>query len=251
MSAANPPTATPAEVPILCPCGNPAESYQVDLHRMFPRLVPHPLCDACQGISDARADMESENLRQRTEMDRRQARLHAVIPPSLRDTHLAHPAFNKSLYIRCQDWNPGTRWLGIVGPPGSCKTRIVAGIASRCILDLGYFVTWTTLPGLQTTTEVLRIGTDREKQDALKFLHRCRTADLLVLDDFGKNTWNPSLERAVFEIVDHRANHYLPILWTANTPLLEILKAEVISSDRAAPIIGRILGNSRIEHSQR
>jgi hypothetical protein len=247
----NYPNIIPPASPVLCKCSRPAEAYQIDLHRMFPRLVPHPLCDACQGISDARAGVESENLRQRTEKDRRQARLHAVIPPALRDTHLGHPAFNKSLYIRCQDWSPGPRWLGVVGPPGSCKTRIVAGIASRCILDLGYFVTWTTLPGLQTTTEILRIGTDREKQDALKFLHRCRTADLLVLDDFGKNTWNPSLERAVFEILDHRGNHYLPVLWTANTSLLDILRNREISSDRAAPIIGRILDNSRIEQSLR
>ena len=238
------------EAPILCPCGNPAEAYQVDLARMFPRLVSQPLCDTCQGLSDRRTAEQADCIRQRDERDRRQARLHAVIPPALRDTHLAHPTFNKGLFVRCQDWKPGPRWLGIVGPPGSCKTRIVAGIATRCILDHGFYVTWTSLPALQTVTEVLRIGNDREKQDALKDLKRCRTADLLVLDDIGKNTWNPSLERAVFEIVDHRANHYLPILWTANTPLLEILKAGEISPDRAAPIIGRILGNSRIENSQ-
>jgi DNA replication protein DnaC len=234
-------------VPWLCPCGSPADPDQLELHDRFPNLIPVPHCAPCAAAIDAQA-RQAEHLHHRqAEHRKRQAHLIDTLDPALIDTTITHPTFNAALYHRLLDWREDPRWIGIVGHPGLCKTRILALLVKQAILDHGDFVHWTTLPGLQTQTEILRIGTDTEKRQALKTIHRAKTCHLLILDDIGKNTWNPSLERHLFEILDHRANHYLRILWTANTHPLTILKSGELTPDRAGPIIGRIIQNSRIE----
>lgn len=232
--------------PTHCPCGSPADPAQIELAATFPRLIPQPRCGACQDTLAHQENTAADKRNALREEERRHDRYHRTIPPALRDTHLAHPTFNKSLYIRTADWQPGRRWLGIVGEPGASKTRILSLIAKRLILE-GKYVTWINLPSFQTLTEILRCGSDRERQDTLRTLAKMKTADLIVLDDIGKNTWNPSIERHLFEIIDHRATHYLPILWSANTHPVKLLNSGDLSTDRAAPLIGRIIENSRIE----
>lgn len=230
-----------------CHCGSSADPDHIELAKAFPRIIGQPLCIDCGEKRNEAAQAKADQIKRDIEAERRETRWRTTVGANYRNTDTAHPEFNRDLLAKVADWKPGPRWLGLVGDPGASKTRVAALIAKRCIFDLGSIVTWTTLPNIQTMTDFIRLGTELEKQDALHFLRHCRKADLLVMDDFGKNTWNDSVERAVFEIVDHRAANFLPVIWTANTHPMELLPR--LSKDRGNPILGRIIENSRVEYA--
>ena len=86
---------------------------------------------------------------------------------------------------------------------------------------------------------------DRQSRDrdvsgyARQHLQECLSTPWLFLDDLGKNEWTAAFESQLFQILDHRLNHHLPMAWTANDhperfhPLMSQLNA--------SPIIGRLL----------
>jgi DNA replication protein DnaC len=105
---------------------------------------------------------------------------------------------------------------------------------------------WTTAVDFQDRVDDLRSDERGVKFEAAEYFRQARVTPILVLDDIGKNTWSPTVEKNLFSIIDHRKNYDLPILWTANTHPVEIGKSGQMSKDRAAPIIGRILEASEI-----
>lgn len=235
-------THTPTSAP-LCPCGKPATPENVELYHAFPAYW-RPICGACE------AKRTEDEIRRKEEIDARRRQLERearldVIPPEMRRTTPSHPGFNPSLWLRVQGWKPSDmKWLGIVGIAGQSKTRSLSLLARDLILD-GHRVKWTTATEFQDRVDDLR-GEPSERKEALQYMKEAKAAAILVFDDLGKNTWTPALERHLFALVDHRKTHDLPILWTANTPLLEILASGQLTKDRGAPLIGRLLEASKI-----
>lgn len=231
--------------PPLCPCGSPVDQDLLEIRRFFPSLSPD-LCTACYEAASREDDARERIERDQAEHRARLARLDATIPPKILATDLAHPTFNKSLFLQCQGWTPESgKWLCIWGPPGACKTRIVGTIAKRLILA-GHHVTWTTAGKLQTTVEEINSFAKADESLRVAARSRLRTwteAGILILDDLGKNTWTPSLEAKLFELIDHRETHWLPTIITSNRPLLHLV--DDMSADRGGPIIGRIAEASR------
>jgi DNA replication protein DnaC len=75
-------------------------------------------------------------------------------------------------------------------------------------------------------------------------LAACLTTPWLFLDDFGKNEWSPAFESQLFQILDHRKNHRLPLVYSSNAHPSDF--SLTISSLNAAPIIGRLLDRTTI-----
>jgi hypothetical protein len=233
--------------PILCECGQPASDEEIAIARQFPKLFPasyKPLCDACREIAAERDRQERTKQDLEREIVARQSRLE-TIPPEMLRTSMGHPNFNAGLWLQIEQWEPTGRWLGIVGGAGIGKTRCLALLAKRLILA-GHRLTWTTAVEFQDFCDVLNRGTQTEIQEAHQYFRRCKTTAILVLDDFGKNTWNPTTEKNLFALVDHRKTHDLPMLWTANTSPEDILRTHGLSQDRGAPLIGRLREASKI-----
>ena len=228
-----------------CACGAAVDPELLELERTFPKLIEAKQCTACLNAAAheeaARAREEAEKL----EQARRMARLE-VIPPDMRRTRVNYRGFNAGLWLKIENWKPsGLRWLGIVGAPGNCKTRCLALLVERLILA-GTRVTWTTALEFQDRVDDLRSDEKPIVSAARSYLRRCKTSGVMVLDDLGKNTWTPTLERHLFDVIDHRKTHDLPVLWTANTHPLDLLHSGQITQDRAGALIGRLLEASQI-----
>ena len=217
----------------------------LEIRDLFPSLSPD-LCSACyevaERVSAERALLEKE----RSELRDRQARLAAVVPPEMLETRTDHAAFNAALWERVREWRPECgRWLLITGLPGRCKTRVVALLARELIMEEGVRVVWTSAIELQGAVEDMRSQNYGIVDAARASLREWKHAAVLVLDDLGKNTWTPSLEARLFELIDFRKTRLLPTIVTANTPLPELLRTKQVGTERGGPIIGRILEASR------
>lgn len=173
----------------------------------------------------------------------------AATPLRFRQTDSNHPLFNRPLWQRIHDWDPTDErpWLGIVGPTGTSKTRCI-------LLRLG-----TLLKGMFEPTkhpeklpnipkfkvisayrfgEAVAAKATDIKDDAMEWLHQLRTADVLVIDDLGKQRNTQAVSAELFALIDHRHAHNLPLLWTANTLPERI--ASGIPEDLATPLVGRL-----------
>lgn len=237
-------TTYPTEMEI-CSCGKPANEDTRDLRKLFSFVALR--CDECAAIEEAEEARRGEILARAAEQTAREARLQ-VIPPEMMRSRINHPDFNPGLWVRIEGWQPSRlKWLGIIGGAGECKTRCLSLLAKRLILE-GHRLMWTTAVEFQDRVDDTLRGDRSESKEAHRYFSQCKSAPILVFDDFGKNTWNPTLERHLFSVIDHRKTHDLPVLWTANTSPLEILHTPgLLSKDRGAPIIGRLLEASTIE----
>lgn len=235
------PTTTP-----LCDCGKPVDPDMLDLATMFPKIVKATQCQQCASKSSAAEAEIARRDRERAETNQRAARLECI-PPEIRRTRINFPSFNAALWLRVERWRPSDlEWLGIVGKPGHCKTRCLGVLVERLIMD-GHRVMWTTALEFQDRVDEMRSDTRSVVAEARAYFRQVKSSAILVLDDLGKNTWNPSMERYLFDVVDHRKTHDLPILWTSNTHPIDILKSGDLTKDRAGALIGRLLEASRIE----
>ena len=229
-----------------CACGGVISEDNLALARMFPRIIRTAQCDACSEREAAEERSQREAIDHQREMIARESRLD-VIPPEMLRSRINHPTFNAGLWTRIEGWQPSSlKWLGIVGGAGECKTRCMALLARRLILT-GHRLMWTTAVEFQERVEETLGGSHGDKQAARSYLNRCKNTAILVLDDFGKNTWNATVEKSFFSVIDYRKTHDLPVLWTANSSPLEILATGGLSRDRGAPLIGRLLEASTIE----
>jgi chromosomal replication initiation ATPase DnaA len=221
-----------------CGAGVPYEPILVmgrDLGRVLARY-----CDACETkrkIADDQARAE----------ERRNCITAALakIPPELRLTTLDHPEFNLSLWLAVKAWTtgPDAEWLGLIGPAGCCKTRVLALLAMRGI-RAGQRVIWTSAVKLQTEAERSNARDHVLASNAREHLLECQYAPVLIIDDIGKNTWDHRFERHFFTILDHRRNYRLPVLWSANVHPEGF--SQVITKANAGPIIGRLMDRTAI-----
>lgn len=227
-------------------CDQPARQRDVELVAAFPNVCISVLCQTCGEAEDAEDERKHRAQIERAELTTREALLE-IIPPKIRSTDISRKDFNAGLWLRVETWRPSSgKWLGIVGSAGQCKTRCLGLLAAKLILD-GHRLMWTTAVEFQERSDDMRSDLKGVHHEAREYFRQCKRAAILVLDDFGKNTWTPTVERNLFSVIDHRSTHYLPILWSANTHPVKIGSSGEISEDRAAPLIGRIIESSRIE----
>ena len=95
----------------------------------------------CQSCT---AGKEAEELdQQRTSaIDRRRQTWIDTIPAEYRATDLKHPAFRLDKWDRLKGFSYLSEFLGLVSPPGRCKTRFLALFAKRAI-NLDISTAWT------------------------------------------------------------------------------------------------------------
>jgi DNA replication protein DnaC len=147
--------------------------------------------------------------------------------------------------IRAPSARVGIIWLGIIGGPGTSKTRCLS-LLCRNLINQGHRPTWITACDIQHLLAITRHGTEPEKRDASRRLRHLRTTPILFLDDLGKNTWSPTYEATLFDIVDHRKTNYLPLNWSANTHPHQILASGELTTERGGPLMSRLPEASQI-----
>jgi DNA replication protein DnaC len=118
-------------------------------------------------------------------------------------------------------------WLALVGPFGCGKTHLAVAIA-KVRLAAGASVLVQTVPDL---LDNLRTTFD-PRAEVLSFndlFDHMKTADLLVLDDYGAENTTPWAVEKLFQILNYRYNMALPTVITTNNIGLEGIDPRVRS----------------------
>jgi DNA replication protein DnaC len=109
-------------------------------------------------------------------------------------------------------------WLLLQGGYGCGKTHLAAAIANFAV-GMGVPTLFLTVPDL---LDLLRFSFDAEDITFEQRFEQIRTAELLVLDDFGTQSATPWAQEKLFQIVNYRYINRLPLVVTTNIPLDEI-----------------------------
>ena len=202
---------------------------------------PHH-CEAC-----AATKAEREMKEKRNEVA---AKVKALTHARYQATDIAHPDFNLALWDRVKTWRPSPDhpWLGMTGPTGESKTRcaflLLREIALAKIIPPRFQNESPRIPSI-AVANAYKFGeavadqfTDDRKAEAVGFLHRLRVANILVMDDLGKQANTSRVSRDLFALLDSRHEANLTTIWTSNLSPEGIVAG--MPDDLAAPLAGRI-----------
>lgn len=206
-------------------------------------------CPACSAANEAKARIIKDDVTR----EECRAKVRAVLPPELQPVWLDplgtdpdSPAFNAGAWRKVEKWRPGMHgnWLALIGGAGMCKTRCLALMAEKIIMQ-GHRLVWTSAMRLHMEATInLRSRERTLMANAREHLAECMTTAYLVLDDLGNNEWSPAFESQLFSILDHRKNHRLPILYSSNVHPEQF--SQCISSVNPAALIGRLLDRTNV-----
>lgn len=211
-------------------------------------------CDDCaaeraERVAAAERDARNAELRDRWE---------STIPAEYRATDIDDEGFNRAVWIAIRNHPFEAQPLGLVGPPGRCKTRFLALFARKAIAA-GLSIGWLNTFDLIENVEARAYG--RERVEAGRVFRAWRAARVLFLDDLGKTSWTGKLEAALFELLEYRHGRGLVTHWSLNPlpddydadfqdpdVLTAALDPEGVASrrNRFAPILSRLLNRTTI-----
>lgn len=109
-------------------------------------------------------------------------------------------------------------WLFLIGPYGCGKTHLAAAIANL-VVSLGVPTLFLTVPDLLDWLRASFASSDATFEERLDEIRNVR---LLVLDDLGTQNATPWAEEKLYQIINHRYIHRLPLVVTTNLSLQEI-----------------------------
>ena len=200
-----------------------------NVSRYFPNL--RVLCEDCLA-------RHSEKLRAEqaaAEQERRQEAFNALCPPLYRQSDLGRiPA----VFLReIEAWQFNPVGIGLVGPAGCGKTRAAWMLLKRLHFS-GVRVYGITATAFAKACADQWHDNAQAQAMAEDTLTRCRRTKILLLDDLGKQKMTERSELELFDLLEHRSSHDLPVIWTANAAKGDLRK--MLSSDRGEPILRRI-----------
>lgn len=125
------------------------------------------------------------------------------------------PPLNQA-YAQCSNWLSSearkTGSLIISGSHGSGKSHLAAAMAHKCSAK-GWRVAWANAASLM---QRFRATYDRGDETEADIIRDLCNAELLVLDDLGKQTTSQHSDEKLFQIVDERYSNELPVVITRN-----------------------------------
>lgn len=126
-------------------------------------------------------------------------------------------------------------WLVLLGGYGCGKTHLAAAIANTCV-EYGMGTIFLTVPDL---LDWLRASYGSPDTDYEQRFDEIRNVDLLVLDDLGTQNSTAWAEEKLFQIIDYRYTHKLPLVVTSNLRL-EDLDARIRSRLQDPDLVTRV-----------
>lgn len=130
-------------------------------------------------------------------------------------------------------WTVGAKGIGLVGPTGTGKSRILHELGQR-LYAAGVDVHPTS--GIEFGQKVGRKADDMGIWHA--YLDRCERCVVLLLDDADKMNLTAATEAEYYGLLEMRRKWLRPILATLNLTGVEL--AGTASANRGAPIITRL-----------
>jgi len=194
---------------------------------------------ACQDCVDARNDLRAQEQRDHDHQER-EREWPGICPPLYRDTDLSR--LPKSLSDALERWD-GRYGLGFVGDAGKGKTR-AAFEALRRQHYRGKSCAAVTGPQLRRLLTDIYATEQAERSAARIRFRSLRTVRVLLLDDLGKQKFTESAQEDLFDLLETRVSHCLPIIWTTNNESKELVAK--LASDQGGAILRRLVEFSKI-----
>jgi DNA replication protein DnaC len=204
------------------------------------------LCDPC-----------AEKHNEKVEQEQRKAtainKWTQCVPDGYRDTDINHPDYQARIKTHdlCMRWVNGESmgqdgrrlFLGLIGDSGLCKTRIISQMVKRMIWR-GRSVFWINSSQFQWSCQHLHDDSERGK--ASRAIKSARNCSVLVLDDIGSLKATEIVSDNLYAILEHRTTNKLPMIWTSNETLDEMLPGNKISEKAKRRNVSRLAGYSNI-----
>lgn len=135
--------------------------------------------------------------------------------------------------VFCHPWlrNKDGRGLGLMGDSFFGKSMIMHELARHAFSN-GHDVYVTS--AAEFAYQVGQKDNDRR----MKMIDRCKEAEILLLDDVGKEKMTDRVESDLYMMLEHRRRWLRPLLTTVNSDGKGLRKG--MSDDRGEPIVNRI-----------
>lgn len=223
-----------------CECGQSYTARWVDvLSVYFP--------DECAACDDRKvAERRAEVVRRDAEQDRirtenRKAQILEMIPPTFRDTDRLHPAMQNPRVIEAMKWDFGPQGLLVHGQTGGGKSRACYLLAQR-EAELGKDV--LIFPPAEFSRQMAEAFREGREE---RFHRILKDADLVFLDDLGKEKMTLRVQEELFALVDYRITHRKPILITTNFVGDKLIR-RFEDVEAAIPLVERFRTHFKIIH---
>ena len=206
---------------------------EFEQHR-FMSFVQH-YCDGCC----EKFQLEAEEERRRVEMLERQKRLERswedICPPLYRHTDLDRlPASLKPAIDKVLSWQTNPTGMVLHGDSGLGKTRVAMMLLNR--LHFAGRRVVPLLAGRFAYNCMTLLGKSTEA--FADFYQGLIAADVVLLDDLGKEKLTERVECELFSLIEERSQHLRPIIVTTNTTG-DTLESR-FDDDRAGPFLRRV-----------
>jgi DNA replication protein DnaC len=202
-------------------------------------------CAACGIIRELNAEQaKQERLakEQRLAEEARKVRFESEVPPLFRATP---PELIDPILLNAADsWAYSPKGLGFIGETGTGKTSAIVRVLERMSKEGKYIclITATELSELSATAN--QYDDEKKREKANQRLKHAKSSDIMFLDDLGKGKLTERGESTLFDLVDHRYSHQLPVFWTSNSSSEAMLKK--LSPDRGLALVRRLTDTSII-----
>lgn len=189
------------------------------------------ICDPCSDAMEERGQ-ESVPSAQVDYKARRRSRWGEMVLPKYAMVYKNKlPAAAKKVYDKVMARDYGPRGLILLGPSDQGKSMLAHDLVKKWFVQ-GHSATVYSAKGLSW-----HIGS-QEQSERRQAVESCLRADVLLLDDLGKEKLTNTVESDFYHIVEQREGRGLPVVMTANGGREEILKR--FSEDGGEPFLNRL-----------
>lgn len=199
-------------------------------------------CPTCSDIAEREAERATRKRKAKAAWEQ-------SVPAEYRKTDITHADYRKHInaHALAQKWIKGENigqderrlFLGIIGESGQCKTRIISQVVKWIIWEGGH-VLWLNSSRFQWACQ--NQFNDTHGKEASKWLREYQRARNLVFDDIGSLKSTEAVSDSLYALLEHRTANQLPMLWTSNETIGEMLAGKGISEKARKRNISRLAG---------
>lgn len=168
-------------------------------------------CDACEADVEAEYEKREANQRQESLKLEREAKYDSICPKWPEPTDIDRiPAPRKSVE-RVLSWRYNSKGLLLIGDTGSGKTRTVWLLLRRLMVD-----ELRDVMAIKSTALAQRLGeaAGNSMSDHSALLRRLCQAQILFIDDLGKQRFTDRHDSDIFTVIDERTENGRPTIIT-------------------------------------